>query len=189
MARVPFAVSADPGSAQGGEQDQSALVRAAAEGNRAAFETLYRAYARMVHGILLTRVRPSDAEDLVQDVFLTALRKVSGLRSPESFASWLAAIARNQAMEHYRLTRQHAAANREACLPVTTQPESGAFEVLETIRQLPEAYRETLILRLVEGMTGPEIADRTGLTPDSVRVNLFRGMKLLRERLREIAPV
>ena len=51
------------------------------------------------------------------------------------------------------------------------------------IRELPEAYRETLVLRLVEGMTGPEIAGRTGLTPASVRVNLHRGMKLLREKL------
>ena len=45
------------------------------------------------------------------------------------------------------------------------------------------SYRETLVLRLVEGMTGPEIATRTGLTPDSVRVNLHRGFKLLREKL------
>jgi RNA polymerase sigma-70 factor, ECF subfamily len=51
------------------------------------------------------------------------------------------------------------------------------------IRELPEAYRETLTLRLVEGMTGPEIAGRTGLLPASVRVNLHRGMKALRERL------
>jgi RNA polymerase sigma-70 factor (ECF subfamily) len=61
--------------------------------------------------------------------------------------------------------------------------ESRATEILELIRSLPEAYRETLILRLVEGMTGPEIATRTGLTAASVRVNLHRGMKLLRERL------
>ena len=58
-----------------------------------------------------------------------------------------------------------------------------AAEILELIRNLPEAYRETLVLRLVEGMTGPEIAARTGLTAASVRVNLHRGMKLLRERL------
>ena len=51
------------------------------------------------------------------------------------------------------------------------------------VRTLPDAYRETLVLRLVEGMTGPEIAKRTGLTPASVRVNLHRGMKQLRERL------
>ena len=55
--------------------------------------------------------------------------------------------------------------------------------MLEIIRSLPEAYRETLVLRLVEGMNGPEIAARTGLTPASVRVNLHRGMKLLRRKL------
>jgi RNA polymerase sigma-70 factor (ECF subfamily) len=48
---------------------------------------------------------------------------------------------------------------------------------------LPETYRETLLLRLVEGMTGPEIAARTGLTSGSVRVNLHRGMQQLREKL------
>jgi RNA polymerase sigma-70 factor (ECF subfamily) len=58
-----------------------------------------------------------------------------------------------------------------------------AKEVLDFIRQLPDAYRETLVLRFVEGMTGPEIAVRTGLTPASVRVNLHRGMKLLRAKM------
>jgi RNA polymerase sigma-70 factor, ECF subfamily len=55
--------------------------------------------------------------------------------------------------------------------------------VLEVIRGLPEAYRDTLLMRLVEGMSGQEIADRTGLASGSVRVNLHRGMKLLREKL------
>ena len=55
--------------------------------------------------------------------------------------------------------------------------------MLATIRRLPEAYRETLVLRLVEGMTGPEIAERTGMQPGSVRVNLHRGMQMLREAL------
>ena len=58
-----------------------------------------------------------------------------------------------------------------------------ALDALAVIRTMPEAYRETFVLRLVEGMTGPEIAARTGLTPASVRVNLHRGMKQLRERL------
>jgi RNA polymerase sigma-70 factor (ECF subfamily) len=55
--------------------------------------------------------------------------------------------------------------------------------VLATIRTLPEAYREPLLLRLVEGMSGSEIAERTGLTHGSVRVNLHRGMTLLRQKL------
>ena len=60
---------------------------------------------------------------------------------------------------------------------------SEAAEILESVRGLPEAYRETLILRLVEGMTGPEIAAKTGLSHGSVRVNLNRGMQQLREKL------
>src|SRR5262249_20750913 len=62
-------------------------------------------------------------------------------------------------------------------------PGAEAREALEAIRALPDAYREPLLMRLVEGMSGAEIAERTGLTPGSVRVNLHRGMQLLRERL------
>jgi RNA polymerase sigma-70 factor (ECF subfamily) len=64
-----------------------------------------------------------------------------------------------------------------------TDKPAQCLEVLDVIQNLPEAYRETLVLRLVEGFTGPEIASQTGLTPDSVRVNLCRGMKLLRQQL------
>jgi RNA polymerase sigma-70 factor (ECF subfamily) len=58
-----------------------------------------------------------------------------------------------------------------------------AAQALAAIRALPEAYRDTLMLRLVEGMSGAEIAERTGLTAGSVRVNLHRGMQLLRDAL------
>jgi RNA polymerase sigma-70 factor (ECF subfamily) len=66
---------------------------------------------------------------------------------------------------------------------VTKSPNRTAGEILDLIRGLPEAYRETLVLRFVEGMTGPEIASRTGLTAASVRVNLHRGVKMLREKM------
>ena len=64
-----------------------------------------------------------------------------------------------------------------------TAERTEALHLLGMVRSLPAAYRETLVLRLVEGFTGPEIAERTGLTAASVRVNLHRGMKLLREKL------
>src|SRR3954454_20264630 len=166
---LPAAIVPGPSSVdETSFQTDLTLVRSAAGGNRAAVESLYLRYARMVHGILLTRVRPSDAEDLVHDVFITAMRKLSALRSPEAFSNWLAAIARNRAMEHYRQLRlKHDAERNAAALASVSQPESNALEVLEIIQQLPDAYRETLILRLVEGMTGPEIADKTGLKPES----------------------
>jgi RNA polymerase sigma-70 factor (ECF subfamily) len=164
--------------------DEEDVVRSASRGDRAAFEQLYNRYARVVYAILLARVPPSDAEDLVQDVFISAFRKLQFLRTPAAFRSWLAAIARNRAVEFHRTARREREEQSQPVEEPRTSQED-AFLVLDAIRRLPEAYRETLILRLVEGMTGPEIADRTGLTPDSVRVNLFRGMKLLREELGE----
>jgi RNA polymerase sigma-70 factor (ECF subfamily) len=71
----------------------------------------------------------------------------------------------------------------DVAAPSRSHEQAEARAILEVIRSLPEAYSETLVLRLVEGMTGAEIAERTGLTPGSVRVNLHRGMKLLREKL------
>ncbi|HEY2013590.1 MAG TPA: sigma-70 family RNA polymerase sigma factor [Bryobacteraceae bacterium] len=165
------------------EEDEG-LIRAAADGDRGAFGELYVRYARMVHGILLARVPAGDAEDLVQDVFMSAMRQLRGLRTAAAFRGWLAAIARNRAIDYFRNARHNTQFDEITEREQPARPAvQDAFEVLDLIRRLPEAYRETLILRLVEGMTGPEIAEKTGLTPDSVRVNLCRGMKLLRGQL------
>lgn len=166
--------------------DEDGLIRAAAGGDRSAFGELYLRYARMVHGILLSRVPAGDAEDLVQDVFLSAMRQLRGLRDAAAFRGWLGAIARNRAMDYFRQARQTVPLDENnerehAPSHASRQTTEDTFLVMGMIRGLPEAYRETLILRLVEGMTGPEIAKVTGLTPDSVRVNLCRGMKMLRE--------
>jgi RNA polymerase sigma-70 factor (ECF subfamily) len=170
-----------------------ALVRAAQRGDRAAFGLLYSRYSRMVHGILLARVPFSDVDDLVHDVFLQALPRLADLREASRFPGWLASIARNRATDFHRRTKpsdefneRAASAQTEKHVPSASESSHSSMEaraILEAIRSLPGAYRETLILRLVEGMTGPEIAARTGLTHGSVRVNLHRGMQQLREKL------
>jgi RNA polymerase sigma-70 factor (ECF subfamily) len=159
------------------------LVAAARDGDAAAFQDLYRNYARMVHGMLLARVPRDFVEDLVQDVFLQAFRQLPRLRDSAAFGGWLAAITRNRARDHFRKSKGTAELCADPVAPGNPGATAEAAAALAAVRELPEAYRETLILRLVEGMTGPEIAARTGLAPDSVRVNLHRGMKLLRERL------
>jgi RNA polymerase sigma-70 factor, ECF subfamily len=170
-----------------------ALVRAAQQGDRSAFGLLYSRYARMVHGILLSRVPHSDVDDLLQDVFVQALPRLTSLREVSKFPGWIAAIARNRATDFHRrampLTElPHDAADESTASPTPAIPphshaRTEAHAALDAILSLPETYRETLILRLVEGMTGPEIAARTGLTHGSVRVNLHRGMQQLREIL------
>lgn len=175
----------------GNDTTDELFVEAARGGDRAAFGRLYDRYARMVHGILLARVPHGEVDDLVHDAFLQALRQLHNLRDNARFGAWLAAIARNRANDYHRhsvkqaeLPEDLSIGNREGRSPSGSQEEDAeAAYLLATIRELPQTYRETLMLRLVEGMTGPEIAARTGLTPGSVRVNLHRGMQQLREKL------
>ena len=172
--------------AQAAEQSQEPaiqvmLVRAVLEGDREGFSRLYDLYSPLVHGILLARVPRAEVDDLVQDIFLHAFKKLHTLRDSAAFGPWIAMIARNRAVDFHRRSKETVEINDD--LRGSDSHDSKAREILELIRGLPEAYRETLVLRLVEGMTGPEIAARTGLTAASVRVNLHRGMKLLRRQL------
>jgi RNA polymerase sigma-70 factor (ECF subfamily) len=163
--------------------EDASLVGAARNGDQGAFGRLYDRYARVVHGLILARVPKADVDDLVQDVFLAAWNRLEALRDPAAFGGWLSMIARNRATDFHRRGTEHVALPDNLPARDETHALAEARGILEIIRSLPEAYRETLVLRLVEGLTGPEIAGRTGLTAASVRVNLHRGMKLLRERL------
>ena len=160
---------------------EALLVEAVRGGDRESFGRLYDLYAPMVHGILLARVPWGEVDDLVQDVFLVAFKRIHTLREAGAFGGWLAMITRNRAMDYHRRSRETTEVTEGIGQTRAVQTES--VEVLNLIRQLPEAYREPMILRFVEGMTGPEIAERTGLAPASVRVNIHRGMKMLRETL------
>jgi RNA polymerase sigma-70 factor (ECF subfamily) len=163
-----------------GVDDLATVVAQARRGDRPAFAELYRRFHRAVHGVVLAKVAYGDAADLVQDVFAIALERLPQLGEPAAFAGWLMAIARNRAIDHVRGKKP---TDELADIPVPAPRSAEVAQVLAALRALPEAYQETMILRLVEGMSGPEIAEQTGLSAGSVRVNLHRGMKLLRERL------
>jgi RNA polymerase sigma-70 factor (ECF subfamily) len=180
--RALFAAAAAKDPRASGESGDARWVKAARDGDRAAFGQLYSEYAPMVHGLLLARVPASAVDDLLQDVFVQALRRLETLRDFARFGAWIAKIARNRANDYFRNSPSEEPLNDLE--PAANSSATGdAREVLAAIRRLPDAYRETLVLRLVEGMSGPEIAARTGLTEGSVRVNLHRGMQQLRERL------
>jgi RNA polymerase sigma-70 factor (ECF subfamily) len=164
-------------------QPDAELVLAAQAGDTQSFELLYKRYAPVVHAIVLGRLPADDADDVTQNVFVTAWTKLTSLRDPAAFAGWIARTARNAAEDHRRRNHDSVQTDLEYAARARQAEAAEAAHVLATIRKLPESYRETLMLRLVEGMSGPEISERTGLTPGSVRVNLHRGMQLLREAL------
>ena len=177
-----FPMRVEPDKA--GSDEIVRLVQAAQKGDRAAFGELYRRHTRAIHGVLLARVASTDVDDLVQDVFMQAMERLTSLHDQRAFPAWLATIARNRAADHWR--RRPALVelpDQLAASSASSGERTEALAALRAIRSLPDAYRETLTLRLVEGMTGPEIAACTGLTEGSVRVNLHRGMKELRARL------
>lgn len=175
-----------PASGQTAESKLSVeaqLVARVRKGDNDAFGELYKLFARTVHGIILSRVPRDEAPDLVQDVFLLAFKNLDKLRNDNAFGGWLSMIARNRTSEFHRHQKSTEELTEEIKQENSRDEAESAHEILIAIQSLPEAYRETLVLRLVEGMTGPEIAARTGLKAESVRVNLHRGMKLLREKL------
>src|SRR5215212_3085157 len=132
-----------PEAAAEAQPPEVALVESARAGDRAAFERLYHLFAPLVHGVLLTRVPYGEVSDLVQDVFLSAFRKLGALRDPERFGPWVAIIARNRAADFYRRARETEELHEG--LAQSAGHEAEASEVLDIIRALPEAYRETLV--------------------------------------------
>lgn len=158
-------------------------VRDAQRGSQTAFAWLYRAFAPLVHTIHLGRAPHARAEELAQDTFAIAFAQLGQLREATQFGPWIAAIARRHrgrgGIDEESLRDDHDRASPAA----GPDDRAEAERVLHAIRSLPEAYRETLLLRLVEGLSGPEIAALTGLTAASVRVNLHRGMAKLRAAL------
>ena len=162
------------------------LVERARSGDASAFESLYRRFARSVHSVLLSRVPPAEAEELTQEVFMAAHRRLGNLREPGAVGPWLHAMARNAATDRLRARGRRPREEPLEERPVPAAPDGELGErVRRHLGELPEAYRETLLMRLVDGLTGPEIAEVAGLTAASVRVNLCRGMELLRERLKK----
>lgn len=160
------------------------MVAAARAGDVRALDALYRRFAPVVHGVLLGYVQRADADDLTQDVFETAIHRLPELREAAAFPGWIVSIARRAALDAKRWVAPVTGFD-PAQLAGSDAPDQ-RFEAERSLRAvlaLPETYRETLLLRLVEGLTGPEIAECTGLTPGSVRVNLHRGMALLRAAL------
>jgi RNA polymerase sigma-70 factor, ECF subfamily len=167
-------------------RDLPQIVARARAGDREAFAAFHGHFARFVHAVLLAHAPPSEVDDLHQEVFVAAWRHLDSLQENERAGAWLAAIARHAAQRRRATLVHHRELPGQLADP-RSRKDGGldGAQLLTLLRALPEAYRETLALRLVEGFTGPEIAEATGLTHGSVRVNLHRGMQLLREKLRE----
>ena len=174
------------------------LVQAAQSGDRAAFEELVRRTHRLVYARLyLDTGDVHRAEDLLQETFLLAFRSLSSLKNPDHLRSWLGTIAQNVLTDDIRHHgRRKRAQPPKAASETIDHHHSGAASpvqeaeqaetrkrVLAVLRELPEEYRAPLTLRYFSGADYDTISQQLGLTNGSLRGLLYRGLKMLRDRL------
>jgi len=163
---------------------------------RAEFAALVQENLGWLRGWLRGRVAdPEGADDLCQEAFLRALRRVSELRDRARFSSWLYRIAENLVRDHVR-----SESRRRGLLHYTGQIEElekaalpqddlarreEAERLLSSIRALPPRLREPLLLRHASGLSYAEIGKVLGISENAVQVRIFRARRRLREKLGE----
>jgi RNA polymerase sigma-70 factor, ECF subfamily len=166
------------------------LVRQAQAGDLVAFERLYRENERKVFGLCFRLSSdPALAEELTQEVFVRAWRKLSSFRGESAFSSWLYPLTVNVALSERRSRRRRdariVATEDPASLeraPRSPAPEAG-FDLEKAMAALPPGARAVFVLHDVEGRTHEEIAQLLGLAPGTSKAQLHRARRLLREAL------
>ena len=173
------------------ERNAANLVRLAQNDDRSAFDELYVLHVGRVYAVCLRMCasRP-EAERLTQDVFVKAWQNLKTFRGDSAFGSWLYRLAVNVVLQDSRSTRR-----RDAHIAVLPEPEMfdnlrGAavhdddrMDLERAIASLPPGARQVLVLHDIEGYKHEEIAKMTGTAVGSVKAQLHRARRLLRERL------
>ena len=185
------------GAAAGGDLD---LARRCREGDAAAFEDLYRAHASRLYS-LLARMTGSteEAEDLLQDVFLTAHRKIGGFRGDSALGTWLYRMAVNHCLDFLRGRHARMAKTTEsldeadAAEPVAAMPIVPAavsrIDLERAIARLPDGCRTAFVLHDVEGFEHHEIGTMLGISEGTSKSQVHKARVKLRAMLSEGTPL
>jgi len=183
--------------------DDAALARRIGERDERAFEAVMRANNRLLYRLARSILKDdAEAEDAVQDAYLSAFRHIGSFRGHAKLSTWLARIVINEA--YARLRKQKRAGvvvafeggldelhseERTMADEAVERPEAAALRgelrrLLESrIDALPEQFRTAFILREVEELSVEEAAECLDVPPETVRTRAFRARALLRESL------
>jgi RNA polymerase sigma-70 factor (ECF subfamily) len=188
---------------------EAQVIAAILAGNTHLFHDLIRPYERTVFSMAMVLMRnPHEAEDVVQETFLKALRNLHAYRAEARFSTWLVSIALNEARSRLRRHRSFESLDdasdetgriapellrdwREVPSEVVERLEVRKL-LLEAITELPMIYREVFLLREVEELSISESAQALDISVASVKVRLHRARIMLQRRLapqlRRLAP-
>jgi RNA polymerase sigma-70 factor, ECF subfamily len=176
----------------------AAQVRAAQRGNREAFGQLVERFQRAVYGVALRRLRNhAEAQELTQEVFVQAMRKIDQLREPEAFGGWLRSITTRMAINRSLRAGSVVPTDRETleatCVerqtPLTTALDrERAGQVRAGLRRLRKLDRQTLEAFYVHGQSLIEMSDQFGSPIGTIKRRLHVARKRLARELEELAP-
>ena len=186
------------------EPADSDLIAAVRRGDDRAFEVLYQRYQQRIHAYVLGMVKDSGrAEDVTQEVFVSALRRMRATDQPLTFKPWLYQIAKNSCIDAFRRSKrgeevsydaEDALAPGDASKLVGPEPTpDAAFAAKEDLESLwgafgglSDTHHEILLLRELEGHSYQEIGERLGMSRPAVESTLFRARRRLTEEYGEI---
>ena len=179
----------------GRQPEDTRLIEAAIRGDRDAIRVVWDQHRRWVAALILAyKPREAELEDLLQDVAMTFVRRIDELREPAALKPWLRSVSINAARLAGRkqtLARKHGrklrllveqGSDSPDTPDVATAQQEDARRLLNLAMQLPETYREPLLLRCMQGMSYKEIGQITGLPETTIETRIARGRRMLRER-------
>ena len=177
------------------------LVEKVKKGCHESFEELLSRYSAKAFS-LATRLTgtPEDAEEVLQDVFITVYRKIGGFEGKSAFSSWFYRVTVNCALMKLRKRRQTPAVSLEEMIEITHESpvakvtanndglqattRSEVSDALDdAIKALPDDYRPVFVLRDIDGLTSREVAKMLDLTVPAVKSRLHRSRLMLRKKL------
>ena len=176
------------------EPNDTVLLERARAGDRQALEQLLAAYESTIYRFALQMCRqPQDAQGVLQETLIAMARTVRDFRGGSSLSTWLYSIARSFCVKKRRRRQgqpQHHEALDERAVELPAggpSPEQTASDkqldalLKDAIATLDPKYREVLVLRDVEGLTAPEVAEVTGVSVAAVKSRLHRSRRMLRD--------
>ena len=150
------------------------------------FETLIDAHATELHRFLVGCVGPTEAEDCLQETFMSALRAYPRLRHGDNLRAWLYTIAQRKATDTIRRMVRRPTRDLDGIEPVAPPaPEPTDDGVWRTVRSLPAKQRDAVVQRFVLDLAYAEIGARMGISEEAARQNVSAGLRRLR---REVTP-
>ena len=183
-----------PAAAGPNRTEELALVERCRAGDLAAFETIYRAHAGRLYSVACRVLgNPTDAEDLLQEIFLAAHRKLETFRGESALGTWLYRLAMNLCLDHLRSRATRSGQLTDALDDEYGLDDSGSRRLAErtvarmdlerAMAQLPEGCRTAFVLHDVEGLEHREIADILGIAEGTSKSQVHKARMRLRAML------